>query len=166
MASGGARNRSGPRPDPMSARSDSKGLAYVSLPAEGFTGKVPAFPLEALKDPETGRVSKVSRREKQIWREHWGFPQAVVWAGEPWRWPTLAQLCRLMAVVEFTPDSSAALVGQLHRFRDQLGLTPAGLKENGWQISAVPVAVVEPKEAKKPSLSGSRARVLKAVGEK
>ena len=36
-------------------------------------------------------------------------------------------------------SASAALVAQLHRFRDQLGLTPAGLRDNGWRIADAPV---------------------------
>lgn len=155
MASGGVRNRGGRPVDPTSARSDARQLSYVALPIEGYQGDIPKFPKPAVK----------GSRVLTLWEETWRSPQGVVWISEPYRWPIIAEYCLLMREVEKDP-TRAALVGQLHRFRDQLGLTPAGLKENGWQISAVPVAVVEPKEAKKPTLSGSRARVLKAVGEK
>lgn len=57
-----------------------------------------------------------------------------MWAEESWRYPVIAEMCLIEAVVQLNPGQSASLVSQLHRFRDQLGLTPAGLKENGWQI--------------------------------
>lgn len=33
-------------------------------------------------------------------------------------------------------EANAALVGQVIRLGDQIGLTPAGLRENGWKIGA------------------------------
>lgn len=151
MASGGARNRSGPSPDPTSATSDRRGLSFLTLPVDGFKGRAPAFPRSG------------SARAKQLWVEAWKSPQGAVWIEQSWRWPVIAEYCLLMEVVESEPGGTAALVGQLHRYRDQLGLTPAGLRENGWQIGTV-VSDVKPKGAKKPQATGSRARYLKAVG--
>lgn len=79
-------------------------------------------------------------RELEVWVESWRTPQASAWARESWRWPIIAEYARLKTVVEREPDANAALVGQMHRFRDQIGLTPAGLKENGWMIAADEVA--------------------------
>ena len=129
MAShGGARNRSGPAFDPTSARSDSRGIVLTALPNEGFTGDVPAWPLG--DGPE-----HVANRELMVWAEAWRTPQAAAWAQESWRWPIVAEYCRLKAIVESDPSASAALVSQLHRYRDQIGLTPAGMRENGWAIA-------------------------------
>lgn len=167
MARGGARNRSGPTADPNSARSDARGLSFAALPTEGFAGRAPAFPIQALTEvnEETGRkrVTEISKREKVLWREYWKLPQAAAWAEESWRWQGLALMCRLEAQAELFPAKSATLVGQLHRFRDQMGLTPAGLKENGWQIGG-PVASEsrEPVRAARPS-GGSRSRVLRVA---
>jgi hypothetical protein len=33
------------------------------------------------------------------------------------------------------PDAGAALLGQLHRFADQIGMTTAGLAEMGWKVA-------------------------------
>lgn len=132
MAHGGARNRSGPQPDPNSARSDRRGLSLTALPNEGYQGDIPDFPLGEGPD-------YVSHRERQVWVEAWRTPQAAAWAREPWRWPTIAEYCRLKATVEANPGAVAALVGHLHRYRDQIGLTPAGLKENGWAIAATDI---------------------------
>lgn len=165
MARGGARNRSGPQPDPLSATSDRRGLQFRTLPAEGFSGTVPAFPIPNLMtDDERPKVHPISKREKVLWRQAWRSPQAVVWAEESWRWPILAEMCRLQATVELSPGRSAALVGQLHRHRDQLGLTPAGMRENGWQVgvSSAVESVNEPVRSARPS-GGSRDRVLRVA---
>lgn len=69
MASGGARQRSGPAPDPNALRRDRKDdAAWLTLPAEGRKGKAPAFPLVEA-DP----------RELQLWAEYWAKPQALLW---------------------------------------------------------------------------------------
>lgn len=130
MAGGGARNRSGPRPDPMSGASARKGLSYRTLDANGYQGKVPEFPL-----PDQ------SAREAEVWAEVWRTPQAIAWATESWRWRIVAMYVRVAVACEGTVDdegtfvpASAASLAQVHRFADQVGLTPAGLKENGWQV--------------------------------
>ena len=153
MSRGGARVRSGPPVDPNSARSDARGLKFSALPADGYSGEVPEFPIP---------VSKGSRVLK-LWEVVWRSPQGAAWINEPYRWHAIAEYCLLMREVE-KDSTRAALIGQLHRYRDQLGLTPAGLKENGWQIgeSAPVSSPVAP--AREGEVTGSRARYLKAVG--
>ena len=129
MPRGGARNRSGPAADPTSARSEARGLsAGRPLSVEGYKGQAPPFPLPLRSDPER----PIAAREAEAWAEAWRSPQAIAWAEEPWRWPIVAEYVRLKVTAE--SSSNAPLFGQLHRYRDQLGLTPAGLRENGWQI--------------------------------
>lgn len=135
MPRGGARNRSGPGHDPDSNRSDQRGISLTTLPSEGFTGEAPAFPLPAPAN------RAVAARECEIWAEAWTTPQAAAWAAASWRWTIVAEYCRLKATIELTPDIAASFVSQLHRYRDQLGLTPAGLKENGWRIAVDETAV-------------------------
>jgi hypothetical protein len=38
------------------------------------------------------------------------------------------------------PEAGAALLGQLHRFADQIGMTTAGLAEMGWRVAVDEVA--------------------------
>ena len=123
MPSGGARNRSGPAADPNSDRSQRNGLTYKLLPRNGFAGRAPRFPLP---DP--------SPREKLMWRDLWKTPQAAMWDIERHRLPTIGHYCRLLVRCEDV-EAPASLYAQLHRFADQLGLTPAGLKENGWRLA-------------------------------
>lgn len=157
MARGGARNRSGPSADPASGRSDRRGFTLTSLPSEGFQGDAPKFPLEPIvlfseywdgqgrdrvkvRERDEGGTESFRDRESQIWAEAWSTPQACAWSTQSWRWPVVAEYCRLKTVIELDPAASAALVAQLHRYRDQIGLTPAGLKENGWAIATNEVA--------------------------
>lgn len=133
MARGGARNRSGPQPEVGSARSEARGYSLTALPNEGYRGEVPVFPLPS------AAIDEVAAREVDVWAEVWSTPQAAAWSLEPWRWPIVAEYCRLKATVELNPAANAALVGHMHRYRDQIGLTPAGLKENGWAIAPVEI---------------------------
>jgi len=149
MTRGGARNRSGPPADPNSERSERRGYKLTALPAQGFDGEAPDFPLpqtvrfvvvagdggKGLKVPSDDRTATFRERELEVWAESWRTPQACAWSMESWRWPTIAEFCRLKVVVEQEPDANAALVAQLHRFRDQIGLTPAGMRDNGWAIA-------------------------------
>ena len=145
MASGGARNRSGPSKDPNSIRSS--GMTFVNLPAGGFDGDVPEFPLPM-----------ASERELETWARLWKTPQAAAWAVEEWRWPLVGMYARLFVRTE-APDAAPTLIGQLHRLADQIGMTPAGLKENGWLIAHDEVS-----ERRKPVARSSARDRLRAVG--
>ena len=151
MAQGGARARSGPAPDPNSGRSDRRGLKFTALPAEGYQGDVPDFPLPGL-----------TPREAEVWETLWRTPQAEGWSRQSWRWPEIGQFARLSVRLE-APDAPASLMTPWLRIRTELGLSPAGLKENGWQIEAVEVGG---KPAGKPAAesSGSRARLEVLTG--
>lgn len=148
MARGGSRNRSGPAPDPASERSERRGFKLTALPNEGYRGTVPEFTIAPLvifneyvvegakvKERDEAATEAFRERECAVWAEAWRTPQACAWSMEAWRWPTIAEFCRLKTVVEASPTLNASLVAQLHRYRDQLGLTPAGLRENGWAIA-------------------------------
>lgn len=145
---GGARNRSGPQPDERSGRSDRRGFSLLALPAEGRSGEVPEFPLPAVKVfdvyfQDKQRVKEYdhdatqARRERELalWGWAWGTPQACAWEREPWRWHTVAMWVRTSVLCE-SAEATAADKNSLHRFADQIGLTPAGLKENGWKVAA------------------------------
>lgn len=142
MTSGGSRVRSGPPADPKSGRSEKRGVrsapSGIVLPNREFDGEVPKFPLPQvrLSDDETGARSRaLRRREMALWRQHWKSPQAFQWAKEPWRWGVVAQFCRLEATTEASPGASASLLSRQREWRNEIGLSPDGLKHNGWSIA-------------------------------
>jgi hypothetical protein len=152
MPRGGARNRSGPAPDPKSGRSDRRGFRLDALPAEGYQGEPPTYPLTAVpvydiwfedkrrvKELDATGTQARFDRELELWAQAWRTPQAEAWIREPWRRQTIAMYVRTMALCE-SADATAADKNSLHRFADQIGMTPAGLKENGWKIASDEVA--------------------------
>jgi hypothetical protein len=89
-----------------------------------------------------------------------------MWNEEPWRIYTVAQYCR-WAVRAEEPDAPAAILSSLHRLADQIGLTPAGLKDNGWrlpvdELGAKREAVEEPKTTSEPVKKSPPVRRLRA----
>lgn len=143
MGSGGARNRSGPALDPGSARSDYRGVSLTALPSEGFRGEVPEFPLPLAEE-----------RELQVWADLWSTPQACAWFLQPWRWGQVADLVRMQVRAEDV-DVQVGVYSSLRQLRADLGLTPAGLKENGWAIASDELSV---KRSEVPVASGPSAK--------
>jgi hypothetical protein len=125
MAQGGARSRSGPQPKEGSGRSDRRGYVLTALPAEGYEGPIPEFPLPFPED-----------REIEIWNWLWRTPQACAWSlpSEEWRTPIVAMYTRQFWKAE-SLGSAPAVVAQLHRLGDQIGMTTAGLAEMGWKVA-------------------------------
>jgi hypothetical protein len=135
-----------------------------ALPSEGYTDTPPSFPLpqipvywEYFQDKVKVRelddkATKARRaRELALWKWAWQTPQACAWSREPWRWYAVAMWVRTSALCE-SADATAADKNSLHRFADQIGLTPAGLRENGWKIAVDQVAVKRD-EAQTPPVS-------------
>ena len=179
MASGGPRNRSGPPVDPNSGRSDARGVRFDALPAEGFSGTVPDWPLprRVVKVWESGdgvryqvtdheATTAVAERELDLWRWAWRTPQACAWAkpSESWRLHSIAMWVRTFVVCE-SSEATAADKNSLHRFADQIGLTPAGLKENGWQVARDQVAEKRAEQGvEEPAARSSRERMKVVKG--
>jgi hypothetical protein len=130
MASGGARARSGPAPDPNSYRSLNRD--WVDLPAGGFHGDVPEFPL-----------SNALNIEVVLWDELWGKPQAAAWLALGLKYQVAAYV---RAYLESTEAGAiAGLKTAVLRMETELGLSIAGMKQNLWRIgggAAAAVAVV------------------------
>ena len=137
MPRGGARNNSGPPPDPNSARSDQRGYRLSALPPEGYQGKVPRWPLPVRVLESEAETKRVAARERAMWRWAWRTPQAWAWARptEAWRMPAIAMWVRTYVICEGA-SASAADKSSLHRFADQIGFTDAGLRLMGWAVAA------------------------------
>lgn len=156
MPRGGARNRSGPAPSEASERSDRRGYKLTALPAQGYDGPIPEFPLP-----------NATGREVEVWEQAWRTPQACAWSmpSEAWRSGTVALWVRTKVRCE-DPEAGAALLGQLHRFADQIGMTTAGLAEMGWKVAVDELAE---KSADRPSAPDEKpaapVRRMRAVGD-
>ena len=178
MASGGARNRSGPPPTASSARSDRRGLSFQALPAEGYKGRAPKFPLprrevwqvyfvdkQRIREFDEDATAALAERELELWRWAWRTPQACAWSrpSEAWRLQTIAMWVRTFVLCE-SADATAADKNSLHRFADQIGLTPAGLAENGWQVAKDEMAAKAAENSGQAPKQSSRDRMRVVSG--
>jgi hypothetical protein len=126
------------------------------LPSAPFDQDAPEIPLPA-----------PTAREVELWNLAWAAPQAWMWIQEPWRWQTIGLWVRRTALAE-SKDANASDINAVIRLADQIGMTPAGLKENGWAIAADKAG---PSQAEKPeqserstSRSKDRFRVVRGDG--
>lgn len=180
MSRGGSRNRSGPKPTEDSGRSDRRGYSLTALPAGGYDGDTPDFPLPRrsvlrweFEDKRKFQVSDdeattaVHDRELELWAWLWTTPQACAWSmpSEGWRLHVIAMYVRTFVICEGS-DATAADKGSLHRFADQIGMTTAGLAEMGWKVAVDEVAAKAASNAAAPKAASSRdrMRVVKADG--
>ena len=179
MSRGGARNRSGPPADPNSGRSDARGYSLTALPAEGYDGPIPDFPLmprrvmrweyegkRRFQVTDTEATEAVRERELELWEWAWRTPQACAWAmpSESWRINTIAMWVRTFVICE-SSDATAADKGSLHRFADQIGMTTAGLAEMGWKVAVDETATKRTeKTAAAPKRSSARDRMRVVSG--
>lgn len=151
MARGGARNRSGPQPDPNSLKSAKLGYSLTALPAEGYEGEIPEFPLP-----------NATERELDVWSEAWRTPQAAAWSMASWRHRTVALWVRWSVRMEDL-DAPATLGNVVVRLADQIGMTPAGLKENGWKVASDEVAAKRASQPAPAAAAPSARDRLKAI---
>jgi len=151
MASGGARNRSGPQADPNSGRSDRRGFKLTALPSEGYRGEVPDL---------SDFMPAATPRHEQVWAQLWSTPQACAWSMESWRWPIVADLVKYVVRSEPT-DAPASLGTVVRQLRDDCGLSKVGLTQNGWAIAVDEVAAkaAGKSEAKTPARPSARDRM-------
>ena len=155
MASGG-HARSGPAPTPGSGRSDSRGLNFKALPAEGYTGDIPDFPRPVTFGSELAH-----------WNAAWRTPQAALWATPQWSWiiPAVAHYCSLMAQSEEL-NCPVGVHAQIRGREGDILLTSDSLARAGYQVVADEVADKRATAPKKRSGGGDAFRSrLKAVGD-
>ncbi|MGH3782154.1 MAG: hypothetical protein ACRDRO_16430 [Pseudonocardiaceae bacterium] len=127
MPSGGARTTSGPPPDPNALRrgNPSDQATWTVLPAEGYQGAIPPWPL-----------SRLTEREQEVWQSVWCKPQAVMWARHSQELE-VAMFVRNLVNAE-GPRAPAILQPVVLRYFDSLGLSTAGMLRHRWKIGADP----------------------------
>lgn len=120
MTSGGARARSGPAPDPNSYRSLDKD--WVDLPAAGFSGEVPDFPLADALEVEVA-----------LWGELWAKPQGAAWDSLGLKFQVAAYVRAYIKATALEAVNGWSTV--VLRMEAELGLNVPGMRSNGWKIS-------------------------------
>jgi len=180
MPRGGARNRSGPPASEKSERSDRRGFKLTALPAEGYDGPIPGFPLprrtvwweyfadkQKVREVDDAATDGVWERELALWEWAWRTPQACAWSmpSERWRLMTIGHWVRTMVICE-TSEATAADKNSLHRFADQIGMTTAGLAEMGWKVAVDETAERRPEPAELDAPAPpAPVRRMRAVGD-
>lgn len=151
----GGHSRSGPAPKPGSGRSDSRGLSFKALPAEGYFGEAPEFPRPVTFGSELG-----------YWSAAWRTPQAALWSTPQWSWiiPAVAHYCSLMAQSE-SPDCPVGVHAQIRGREADILLTADSLARAGYQVVTDEVAErrEESSAAVKPESARERAKRLRSV---
>ena len=149
----------GPAPDPNALRRDrpSDVAGWTSLPAEGFKGDLPAWPLST-----TGDVAHI---EADLWALVWRKPQAAMWVSLGLRFQVAAYV-RAFVLSTDGEDATAGLKAAVLRMEDGLGISPKGMNVLRWKIAPDEVgsrrAVVAPKA--KRSSARDRLKALNAGG--
>ena len=124
MASGGARARSGPPPNPNSLKPNRDAADWLTLPAAGRDGDAPEWPLSLSSDAELAR-----------WAAIWCRPQAVEWLRLGLELE-VAMYLRAVTVAEGA-DAKAADRTAVRQAQDALGLSIPGMLRNRWRIADV-----------------------------
>lgn len=114
---------SGPPPNPGARRRNARPVA-MWLPADGYQGEIPAWPLG-------GRQAKA---EQAAWEALWRTPQAAAWA-ELHLARTVARYCRALVKAE-RPGAVAFLLSEVRQLEDRLGLTPMSMLRLRWEIGS------------------------------
>ena len=179
MTSGG-HARSGPAPSPGSGRSDTRGLKFTTLPAEGYDGPVPEFPLPTVNRYDVYYVDK--QRVKEIdpaataqfrdtevghWDWAWTMPQAALWSTPQWAWviPSIADWCRLKAL-SAEDDAPVGIWSAIRQREADILLTNDALLRAGFQVATDELAERRgEKPADRPLSARDRAKRLRAVGD-
>lgn len=126
------------------------GREWVLLPAEGFAGPVPGWPFEPTDAAEVA-----------MWDELWSKPQAAEWARLGLTYQVAAYV---RAFVESTAaEASAGLKTAVLRMEVELGISPSGMKQNGWLIEGTREAAAA-KPAARQTSSGDWLKAVSVEG--
>jgi hypothetical protein len=111
----------GPAPSPNPRRRNARPNT-TQLPAAGYAGPIPDWPL-----------SRPKKAEKEAWEQLWRLPQAEAWAQMHAERP-VARYVRALIVAE-DPGSTAFQLSEVRQLEDRLGLTPMSMLRLRWEIA-------------------------------
>src|SRR5262249_43575526 len=122
------------------------GAHSALLPASGYRGRIPTWPLEGQ-----------SEREKVLWKRLWRTPQAVMWAQQAWP-DVVARCARVLAEAE-RPHALGPVRNEARQLEDRLGLSPRAIALLRWAV-----ADEEPEEPRQAPDVRQRLRVMDRQG--
>jgi hypothetical protein len=137
MPSGGARSGSGPTPDLNSYRSQNRD--WVELPAAGYDGPIPDWPLPEMATGE----------EWEFWVATWRKPQGVQWIAFGVQ-PQVAMYVRTFLEAA-KPGASSNLKTAARQLDNELGISIDPMLKLGWRIGGDTTPVSAPAGARQTS---------------
>lgn len=112
----------GPAPTPNPRRRNAR-PGVVLLPAEGYRGPLPAWPLS----------TRATKAEQTAWAELWRLPQGQAWAQ--------LNLARQVALYVRTlvraeqRGATASLVATAHKLGESIGLSAMAMLRLRWEVA-------------------------------
>lgn len=139
---------SGPAPNPNSRRqTGNQAHTWLDLPAGGFAGEIPDWPLGPSVLVETLGTHD---RERELWETIWRTPQAEAWARNGWD-RDVALYVRFFTIGETGRLDEAK---EARMWSDRLGLNPAAMLKNRWRVRSDEMS--ERRQEKKPAATARR----------
>jgi hypothetical protein len=144
----------GPAPDPNALRRDrpSDVAGWTSLPAEGYAGDLPEWPLST-----SGELGDV---EQDLWAEVWRKPQGAMWVRLGLRRQVAAYV---RAFVESTDgEGGPSLMTAVLRMEDGLGISVKGMNVLRWKIVSDEIGTRRVAPSKPKTSARDRLKALSA----
>jgi hypothetical protein len=136
---GGVVNGPAPKRPEDRARVNKPPVAPIVLPAEGYQGPIPPWPL-----------ARKSANDAQLWADLWRTPQAAAWA--PMGLGTRRAVARLV-VMSRGAAGDARMSAEVRQLEQALGLLPLAMLRLGW---AVATDELEPRRDDDPPAGSGR----------
>ncbi len=134
---------SGPAPNPNSRRqSGNQAHTWLDLPAGGYRGEIPEWPLGEQTDAEA-----------EMWARYWRKPQAAAWA----RIQLVDEVALYVRVFLMGASGDVKAMTEARQCGERLGLNPTAMLKNRWRVR--PDEVTEQREAKQPPGTKARRRL-------
>lgn len=113
---------SGPTPNPNSRRqSGNQAHTWLDLPAEGYAGDIPEWPL-----------GQATPTEQAMWSRYWRKPQAAAWA----RIQLVDEVALYVRVFLLGAAGDVKAMTEARQIGERLGLSPSAMLKNRWRVVA------------------------------
>jgi hypothetical protein len=134
---------SGPTPNPNSRRqSGNQAHTWLDLPAGGYGGDIPEWPLVTATDDELS-----------MWHRYWRKPQAAAWA----RMCLVDEVALYVRAFLKGAEGDVKAMTEARQCGDRLGLNPTAMLKNRWRVRSD--EVTEQREAKQAPGTKARRRL-------